>query len=393
MTQPPLVSIIIDNYNYGRFLKDAIETALAQTYRSTEVIVVDDGSTDNSKEVMANYGDRILSVLKENAGQASAFNAGFGMSRGDILLFLDSDDTLLSGAVATAVSFFIDAGFVKVQWPLWEIDERGDKTGRIVPGSPLVEGDLRDLVIRTGPTSASNAPTSGNAWSRKFLEKVFPVPEAEDKHCADAYLFTLAPLFGPIKSMLEPLGCYRVHQHNYYSRKTVEEKIRLELKAYEDRSVWLRHCLRKQGVNVNLGSWEGSKTSYAWMRDMLEVPQQVAALIPADEVFILVDEDSLGNGFIPGRRAFPFPERDGCYHGPPADGETAVKELERLRRAGAHFMVFVWSTFWWLEYYSLLNRHLRSRYCCVMENDQLVVFDLRGTRKRQPADHVARLGL
>src|SRR3954451_20463787 len=95
----PLVSIVIDNYNYARFLPEAIESALAQTYPDTEVIVVDDGSTDDSREIIASYGSRVRPVLKTNGGQASAFNAGFAASRGDVVLFLDSDDTLFPEAV------------------------------------------------------------------------------------------------------------------------------------------------------------------------------------------------------------------------------------------------------------------------------------------------------
>src|SRR5262245_56700835 len=88
----PLVSILINNYNYGRFLAAAVDIALSQRYPSTEVIVVDDGSTDDSRAIMASYGTRIRPVLKENGGQTSAFNAGVAASRGDILCFLDADD-------------------------------------------------------------------------------------------------------------------------------------------------------------------------------------------------------------------------------------------------------------------------------------------------------------
>jgi glycosyltransferase involved in cell wall biosynthesis len=89
-----LVSIIINNYNYDRFLAEAINSALNQTYPYTEVIVVDDGSTDNSRQIIAEYGDRIIPILQPNGKQASAFNNGFAHSKGEIIIFLDSDDYL-----------------------------------------------------------------------------------------------------------------------------------------------------------------------------------------------------------------------------------------------------------------------------------------------------------
>src|ERR1700757_584817 len=67
-------TVVINNYNYGQFLGTAIESALGQTYANTEVVVVDDGSTDDSREIIASYGDRVRAVLKSNGGQASAFN-------------------------------------------------------------------------------------------------------------------------------------------------------------------------------------------------------------------------------------------------------------------------------------------------------------------------------
>src|SRR5690242_6951979 len=151
MSMTPLVSVVVNNYNYGSFLKDAIDSALAQTHRNTEVIVVDDGSTDDSRAIIAAYGDRVVPVLKENGGQASAFNSGLARSRGEVVLFLDADDMLLPTAVEHALPSFRDPAVAKVQWALWEVDEEGRRTGKMQPSGELAEGNLREHVIRHGP--------------------------------------------------------------------------------------------------------------------------------------------------------------------------------------------------------------------------------------------------
>ena len=94
-----LVSIIITNYNYGAYLQSSIDSALRQRYEHIEVIVVDDGSTDNSREIIDSYGGRIVSILKANGGQCSCCNLGFQRSRGEGVIFLDADDVLFEDAV------------------------------------------------------------------------------------------------------------------------------------------------------------------------------------------------------------------------------------------------------------------------------------------------------
>src|SRR5450631_2550416 len=87
----PLVSVLINNYNYREYLAQAIDSALSQDYDPIEIIVVDDGSTDDSRSIIARYGTKIRTVFQNNSGQASAFNAGINAAQGDILCFLDSD--------------------------------------------------------------------------------------------------------------------------------------------------------------------------------------------------------------------------------------------------------------------------------------------------------------
>jgi anthraniloyl-CoA monooxygenase len=122
---------------------------------------------------------------------------------------------------------------------------------------------------------------------------------------------------------------------------------------------------------------ETTPEDVSWYRQMHLAVEEIAELVPVGESFILVDEDNWSIPGSTGRRAIPFLERDGRYWGAPPDDETAIRELERLRQSGASFMVFGWPAFWWLKYYAGLHRHLRSRFRCLLENERVVVFDLR----------------
>lgn len=190
MSGDKLASIIISSYNYGCFLRDCIESALNQTYPHIEVLVVDDASTDNSCEIIRSYRDRIIPILREkNAGGRATYNDACGLSRGQVILLLDSDDMLCPTAIERAMPLFDDPNVVKVHWPLWKTDARGRKTGRLDPGSALPHGDYRQKVARSGPFGYSFPSTSGNAYARCFLESVLPVPP----ECyGDAYLATWA---------------------------------------------------------------------------------------------------------------------------------------------------------------------------------------------------------
>jgi len=209
----PLVSIIITSYNYGRFLADAVDSAVKQTYRNTEVIIVDDGSTDNSRGIIASYGDRVIPVLKDNGGQASAFNAGFAVSKGDIVIFLDSDDKLARNAVDEVVRLW-HPGVSKVHYRLQWINAQGNRLDAFIPpaGYALPSGSLRSRILTQGVYRTP--PTTGNAFSRHFLEAVWPIPEEEWHLCPDAYLHAKCPFYGEIAAIDMPLGYYRVHGLN-----------------------------------------------------------------------------------------------------------------------------------------------------------------------------------
>ncbi len=350
MDESPLVSVIISNYNYGRFLERSIESALAQAYANTEVIVVDDGSTDDSPDILLSYGDRVKAVFKENGGQASALNTGFSVSHGEVVCFLDSDDELIPAAMESVVPLFRDPDLAEVDWPLEVVDQDGIRVGKVVA-------------------------KAGHAWARWALERVFPLPEGPIRYGVDGYLWTIVPLFGKVQEVLTPLGLYRWHQGNWYAGRPLAERVRIGLEEfdfyYSELARWCARLGRPFDMEACLRD--------SWFHRMSESIREMDRLIPPREALILVDEDKWDvGGDLLGRRAIPFLERAGRYWGPPSDDETAIAEMERLRREGAGFMVFVWTAFWWLDHYLRFHRYIRGRYRCVLENDRLVVFDLRG---------------
>lgn len=206
--QPELVSIIVNNYNYGRYISRAIDSALQQTYPNIEVIVVDDGSTDNSREILKTYADRVEVILQENGGQAAAFNTGFRKSKGSLIAFLDSDDELVPSAIEMVVKNW-QPEFAKFQFPLDIVNIDGERIGLRMPRLLVACGDLLPSFLKTGRYIAS--PTSGNVFNRRFLDEVLPIPESRWAKTADGYLNNCAPFHGTIGAIQTPLALYRVH--------------------------------------------------------------------------------------------------------------------------------------------------------------------------------------
>jgi len=110
MNNRPLISAIIPTYNRADLVGDAIDSILAQTYPNVEIIVVDDGSTDNTKERLARYGDRIRIIYQRNAGPSAARNRGIAASHGEFISFLDSDDLWLPVKLERQIDLLEQAG-------------------------------------------------------------------------------------------------------------------------------------------------------------------------------------------------------------------------------------------------------------------------------------------
>jgi len=130
----------------------------------------------------------------------------------------------------------------------------------------------------------------------------------------------------------------------------------------------------------NADPWGAGPTILEKRERLRRIRDELSRLIPAGSTFILVDEEALGRDIISGRIVRPFLERDGQYWGPPENDEAAVREVERQRQDGAHYMAFAWPAFWWLDHYAGLQRHMHSNFPRLIENERLVVFDLRNAK-------------
>jgi glycosyltransferase involved in cell wall biosynthesis len=145
------VSIIITNYNYGAYLVEAIDSALDQTHDDTEVIVVDDGSQDNSAEIIKGYGDRIIPIFRENGGQCASLNTGFRKCQGDVVILLDADDILMPSAVERHLERFQDPDVVKSCGYMEIIDIDGNRSGELLPASLGRSGDYLYINLENSP--------------------------------------------------------------------------------------------------------------------------------------------------------------------------------------------------------------------------------------------------
>jgi hypothetical protein len=115
--------------------------------------------------------------------------------------------------------------------------------------------------------------------------------------------------------------------------------------------------------------------------------EELCRAIPPGQPFILVDDDTIGVRHLGDRPRRQFLEREGLYWGPPADDDTAIRELRRERETGAGFLVFAWPSFWWLDHYSAFHRYLTGAFPCLLANERLVIFDLRD--RTRPAGAIA----
>lgn len=214
----PAATVLIDTYNQERFIAEAVESVLQQDFPAseTEILVVDDGSTDRTAEIVRKFGPRVRLLRKSNGGQASAFNAGIPEARGEIVAFLDGDDWWKPkklSAVMKALAENPQAGVVG--HGIVQIDDATKEGSILAPETP----GYFDMSCAKGAQAFRNymcfLGTSRVTIRRRTLQRVLPLPEALRVE-ADEFMSAVAVALQGAVLLSEPLAFYRLHDENLF---------------------------------------------------------------------------------------------------------------------------------------------------------------------------------
>ena len=248
-------SCLINNYNYAEFVSEAIYSALNQTVKFDEIIIVDDASTDNSAEIIANFtklGNIKVILKQKNQGQLSSFNEGFLSATGDIIFFLDADDIYEPQYLETALTFYnirSECNFIFCAYKKFGAVEETFQ-------ADTVDLDLGYSVIKTLYSGEwIGSITSTLSMRREIIRKILPIPNIEDWRVrADDCLVWGASLVGARKFYIsKPLVMYRIHQNNqYHNKKFLDIGNSYEYKRFWKRNSLFNYIMQKNNFSLPL---------------------------------------------------------------------------------------------------------------------------------------------
>jgi glycosyltransferase involved in cell wall biosynthesis len=214
-SDPLAIAAVVLNYNYGRFLRKAIKSLLSQQGRSfAQIIVVDDGSTDDSARVIAEFGDQIESIALTNGGQLGAAVAGLELVRTPYVYFLDADDFVDPDATEIMTAALRPRAPVKVQFQLRCVNGGGTRSlDSVIPAYPG-DYDSPDMIRDNNVLGFYLCPpTSGNVYSVNVLRSL-PLGDLNPRDFIDGAPTLLMPYLGEVRSIPHVVANYRIHGEN-----------------------------------------------------------------------------------------------------------------------------------------------------------------------------------
>jgi glycosyltransferase involved in cell wall biosynthesis len=223
----PLVTVITPAYNRASFIDETILSVLNQDYPNLEYIVLDDGSTDNTLEVIKKYQDRIRWDAHENMGETRTVNKGFPMANGEIIGVVNSDDPLLPGAISRIVDVMIKNRELIIVYPDWNMI---GPNGKMIQHIKTYDYSYIDMI-----RWHHCIPGPGTFFRREVVKKL-KGRDSQFRYVADFDFWLRAGLLGPFERIPETLATFRVHPGSASSsnqgRKMAIEHIHLVEKIY-----------------------------------------------------------------------------------------------------------------------------------------------------------------
>lgn len=283
------LSVIINNFNYERYLGACIDSIIPQMEPEDEIIVVDDGSTDGSVDMLRRYGDRVRTIVQPNAGQAAAINTGVAAAAGDVLLLLDADDMFLGDKLATIRAAFARIGakrpaFVthrftwidrdgaarrRAAWALRDMLSKLRHLGglhRVMNASGAV-----DMITRYGHIPwPCRTRTSAFCLNRAMADRVFPIPVQGERIYADEFVVRGCLFEGDFYCLERALTAYRDHGGNGWLHAAGKPADR----SYNDRlNAYLTEKFQAAGGNGRIDPQDAVVT-YIYAREDLSIVER-----------------------------------------------------------------------------------------------------------------------
>ncbi len=215
----PKVTVVIPNYNYANYIKKTIDSVLAQTYKNIEVLVIDDGSKDNSLKILEDYDDKITVLKQKNQGVSRARNNGAANSNGEYIAFLDADDIWLPEKVETQMKkFFNDGNIGLVHCSMNYIDKNDKYCGKNYNGK---EGNVADelLLFEEGVVVGAGSTA---IVPRRIFDELGGFDERLSTAADWDFCYRLATRY-KFGFVSEPLVLYRIHNSNMHGNIAVME--------------------------------------------------------------------------------------------------------------------------------------------------------------------------
>lgn len=391
------VTIVIPTYNRAGYLKQSLQSALDQRDEEVRVVVLDNASTDTSRDVVAAIAGTPVRYERfpVNAGLLGNFLRVRQFCSTEYVCILQDDDYLAPGFAASATAALREhpsAAFAYSRVTLIDScgavieadDARCTDAAGLVTGRDYLERivDGENWVIHLSSTMFRTAALDRCGW--------FDAPHGVSSLDFNAY-FRLAARFD-LYALTDALTRVRHHpQQDHRSHAPAMGAMamlaeRIDAASFlfeatpEDSQYreWLARRVRDLNRRRStLVADAVSGIDEAWEERLRVVRLELDALISHSARTAIVADDSQLDSLSNRLRALPFTERDGEYWGPPGSDAHAIEELERLRALGAEYLVVAWPALWLLDFFKGFRAHLSATYPCLADNSRLAVFDLR----------------